>query len=140
DPRAPYYEDISFSYISPEKISSIRVFSPERSKVFIFEDVCLASEHIQNQIGQFFGNGHHQNISCVYVMQKYHRIDIFIHKNLTHLVLFNSSNSIQDVFKIIIRYTDDVKGTSMVINSYLCKVNLLYLISLDQKIILLQSA
>jgi len=46
NPRVPYYENFSFNYISPEKISSTRAFSLERSKVFIFEDVCLASEHI----------------------------------------------------------------------------------------------
>src|ERR1043166_7046993 len=46
DPRAPYYENIKFSYISPEKIPSVRAFSPERSTVIIFEDLCLATEHI----------------------------------------------------------------------------------------------
>ncbi|RIA97623.1 hypothetical protein C1645_813864 [Glomus cerebriforme] len=30
DPRVPYYEDISFSYIPPEKIPSTRAFSPKR--------------------------------------------------------------------------------------------------------------
>src|SRR5438045_7662593 len=46
DPRAPYYKNISFSYIPPERIPSTRAFSPERSKVFIFKDICLAPEHI----------------------------------------------------------------------------------------------
>jgi len=59
DPRASYYENISFSYIPPERIPSTRAFSLERSKVFIFKDICLAPEHIQNHIGQFFGNGRH---------------------------------------------------------------------------------
>ena len=57
DPRAPYYEDISFNYIPPEKIPSIRAFSPKRSTLIIFEDVCLVPEHIQNRIGQFLGMG-----------------------------------------------------------------------------------
>ena len=48
DPRASYYEDISFSYISSEKIPSTRAFSSKRSTLIIFEDVCLASKHIQN--------------------------------------------------------------------------------------------
>ncbi|CAG8737187.1 3134_t:CDS:1, partial [Dentiscutata heterogama] len=47
--------------------------------------------------------------------------DTFIRENSTHLILFNSGSSIQDVSKIVERYTDDVKGTSMVINSYLRK-------------------
>ena len=57
DPRAPYYENISFSYLPPERIPSTRIFLFERSKLFIFEDLCLAPDHIQNRIGQFFGNG-----------------------------------------------------------------------------------
>ena len=110
DPRAPYYEDISFSYIPPEKIPSTRAFSPKRSTLIIFEDVCLAPEHIQNRIGQFFGNGRHRNISCVYVMQKYHKLDSF-----------TCESSHEDISKIIRHYTDDVKNASMVINSYLRK-------------------
>ncbi|PKY35848.1 hypothetical protein RhiirB3_505416 [Rhizophagus irregularis] len=119
DPRAPYYENISFSYIPPEKIPSTRAFSPKRSTLIIFEDVCLAPEHIQNRIGQFFGNGRHRNISCVYVTQKYHKLDTFTRENTTHLVVFNSGSSHEDISKIIRRYTDDVKNASMVINSYL---------------------
>ena len=48
DLKAPYYENIRFSYISPEKIPSVRAFSPERSTAIVFEDVCVASESIQN--------------------------------------------------------------------------------------------
>src|SRR5688572_22677903 len=121
DPRAPYYEDISFSYIPPKKIPSTRAFSPKRSTLIIFEDVYLAPEHIQNRIGQFFGNGRHRNISCVYVMQKYHKLDTFTRENTTHLVVFNSGSFHEDISKIIRRYTDDVKNASMVINSYLQK-------------------
>ncbi|PKC52670.1 hypothetical protein RhiirA1_514387, partial [Rhizophagus irregularis] len=113
DPRAPYYENISFSYIPPEKIPSTRAFSPKRSTLIIFEDVCLAPEHIQNRIGQFFGNGRHRNISCVYVTQKYHKLDTFTRENTTHLVVFNSGSSHEDISKIIRRYTDDVKNASM---------------------------
>ena len=121
DPKAPYYENIRFSYISPEKIPSVRTFSPERSTAIIFEDVCLAPEYIQNQISQFFGNGRHRNISCVYVVQKYHKIDTFKRENASHLVICNSGSSHEDISKIIRRYTDDVKNASMVINSYLRK-------------------
>src|SRR3954470_12493259 len=35
DPKAPYYENIRFSYISPEKIPSVKSFSPERSTAII---------------------------------------------------------------------------------------------------------
>src|SRR6266496_3432563 len=46
---------------------------------------------------------------------------IFIRENATHLVVFNSGSSHEDISKIIRRYTDDVKNASMVINSYLRK-------------------
>jgi hypothetical protein len=46
DPKAPYYENIRFSYISPEKIPSVRAFSPEQSTAIVFEDVCLTPEYI----------------------------------------------------------------------------------------------
>src|SRR6266542_610693 len=36
DPKAPYYENIRFNYISSEKIPSTRAFSPERSTAIIF--------------------------------------------------------------------------------------------------------
>ncbi|PKY61857.1 hypothetical protein RhiirA4_487421 [Rhizophagus irregularis] len=97
DPKAHFYEDISFRYIPPERIPSTRAFLPERNTLIIFEDLCLAPEHIQNQISQFFGNGRHQNIS----------------------IMYNGDGSQQDVSKIADRYTDDVKNASMIINSYL---------------------
>ena len=121
DPRAPYYENIKFSYISPEKIPSVRAFSPERSTVIIFEDLCVAPESIQNRIIPFFTHGRHRNISSIYVTQRYHHTPIIIRENISHLVVFNGGSSYQDISKIIGRYTEDVKNTSMVVNSYLRK-------------------
>ena len=121
NPRAPYYENIRFTYISPEKIPRVDSLSPERSTVIIFEDVCLASEHIQNRISQFFIQGRHRNISPIYMSQKYHKIPLINRENSNYLVLFNSGSSYEDISKIVRRYTDDVKNASMVINSYLRK-------------------
>jgi hypothetical protein len=44
---------------------------------------------------------------------------MFIRENTSHLVVFNSGSSHEDISKIIRRYTDDVKNASMVINNYL---------------------
>ncbi|CAG8820192.1 21032_t:CDS:2, partial [Cetraspora pellucida] len=121
DPKAPYYKNIRFKYISPKKIPSVKSFSPERSTVIIFEDLCVAPDTIQNRIILFFTHGCHRNISPIYVTQKYHHAPIIIRENLTHLVIFNGGSSYQDVSKIAGRYTDDVKNASMVINSYLRK-------------------
>ncbi|CAG8793642.1 4089_t:CDS:2 [Cetraspora pellucida] len=38
NPKTPNYENIRFSYISPEQIPSVKSFSSERSTVIIFED------------------------------------------------------------------------------------------------------
>ena len=38
---------------------------------------------------------------------KYHKVDTFICENSTHLILFNSDSSIQDVSKIVGQYTDE---------------------------------
>jgi len=121
NPRAPYYENIRFKYLSPEKIPSVKSFLPERSTVIIFEDLCVAPESIQNRIIPFFTHGRHRNISPIYVTQKYHHVPIIIRENISHLVIFNSGSSYEDISKIIKRYTNDVKDASMVINSYLRK-------------------
>ncbi|CAG8839553.1 5304_t:CDS:1, partial [Cetraspora pellucida] len=84
-------------------------------------DLCVAPDTIQNRIIPFFTHGCHHNISPIYVTQKYHHVPIIIHKNLTHLVIFNGGSSYQDVSKIAGHYTDDVKNALMVINNYLCK-------------------
>jgi hypothetical protein len=42
-----------------------------------------------------------------------------MHENSSHLVIFNSGSSYENISKIIKRYTDDVKNASIVINSYL---------------------
>jgi len=121
NPRALYYKNIRFSYISPKKIPSVKSFSPERSTVIIFEDLCVAPESIQNQIIPFFTHGRHRNISLIFTMQKYHHVPMIIRENLSHILMFNGGSSPQDVSKIVGRYTDDVKSASMVINSYLRK-------------------
>ncbi|CAG8826074.1 285_t:CDS:2, partial [Cetraspora pellucida] len=121
NPRASYYENIRFSYISPEKIHSVKSFFPKRSTVIIFEDLCVAPESIQNRIIPFFTHRHHRNISPIFITQKYHHVPMIIHENLSHILMFNGGSSPQDVSKIVSQYTDDVKSASMVINSYLCK-------------------
>ncbi|CAG8777110.1 19634_t:CDS:2 [Cetraspora pellucida] len=119
--KASYYENIRFSYISLEQIPSVKSFSLERSTVIIFEDVCVAPESIQNRIILFFTYGQHHNISPCYITQKYHHVPIIIRENISLLVIYNRRNSYQDMSKIANQYTDDIKSTSIVINSYLRK-------------------
>ncbi|PKY57396.1 hypothetical protein RhiirA4_509831 [Rhizophagus irregularis] len=121
DPKASYYENIRFSYISPEKIPSVKSFLPERSTAIIFEDVCVAPESIQNRIIPFFTHGRHRNILSIYITQHYHHTPIIIRENISHLIVFNGGSSYQDISKVIGQYTEDMKNTFMVVNSYLQK-------------------
>ncbi|CAG8459572.1 632_t:CDS:2 [Cetraspora pellucida] len=50
NPKASYYENIRFKYISPEKILSVKSFSPKRSTVIIFEGLCNASMVINSYL------------------------------------------------------------------------------------------
>ena len=100
NPKAPYYENIRFRYISPEKIPSVKSFSPERSTVIIFEDLCIAPESIQNRIIPFFTHGRHRNISP-FVLQKYHKVPIIIRENISHLILFNSGVHMKMSLKLL---------------------------------------
>ncbi len=99
--KAPYYENIRFSYISPERIPNVKSFSSERNTIIIFENLCMVSEHIQNRIIPFFTHGRYQNISPYYVTQKYHYVPMIIHENISFLVIYNTGSNSQDVSKII---------------------------------------
>ena len=68
NPKASYYENIRFRYISSEKIPNAKLFLPERSTVIIFEDLCVATELIQNRIIPFFIHERYRNISLIYIM------------------------------------------------------------------------
>ncbi|PKC00763.1 hypothetical protein RhiirA5_427720 [Rhizophagus irregularis] len=58
----------------------------------------------------------YRNISNIYVTQCYYHTPIIICKNILHLVVFNGGSSHQDISKVIGRYTEDMKNTSMVVN------------------------
>ncbi len=119
DSRVSYYENIQFSYISSKRIPNMKLFSLERSIVIIFENLCVILKYIQNQIIFFFTHRRYRNISPIYITQYYHKVLIIIHENISHLVIFNKSNSHQNVSKIAGHYINDIKNTSIIINSYL---------------------
>ncbi|PKK70131.1 hypothetical protein RhiirC2_780106 [Rhizophagus irregularis] len=108
----PYGENISFQTIKAEKIPDISKFSPKspkRSTVIVFEDICAESKKIQERIVPYFISGRHQNISPIYVTQKYQAVPKIIRENISHLVMFRGSGSREDICRVVRQYTDDPK-------------------------------
>uniref|UniRef100_U9T6Q7 Uncharacterized protein n=1 Tax=Rhizophagus irregularis (strain DAOM 181602 / DAOM 197198 / MUCL 43194) TaxID=747089 RepID=U9T6Q7_RHIID len=72
----------------------------------IFEDLCSDPPSVQRQIIPFFLSGRHNNISPIYVTQKYQCVPKVIRKNATHLCLFNGGST-EDISKIVHQYVED---------------------------------
>ena len=67
----------------------------------------------------YFISGRHQNISPIYVSQKYTQTPKIIRENISHLVLFRGSGSRDDIARIVRQYTDDPKKASKIIDKHL---------------------
>jgi hypothetical protein len=115
----PYQENVTFKRISPDKIPDITKFSPDRSTVVVFKDLCAESKKTQERIILYFISGRHQNISLIYVTQKYQAVPKIIRENLSHLAMFRGSGSREDICRIVRQYTDDPKKTSKIIDKHL---------------------
>ncbi|CAG8592128.1 20671_t:CDS:2 [Cetraspora pellucida] len=97
DKSKPYYEDVTFSTLSPDKIPDPKKFNAKRSTLVIFEDLYSDLPAIQKKIISFFTRD--------------------IHENATHIVLFNGGGSIQKLADIISPYTDvDLQKASKIID------------------------
>ncbi|CAB4411828.1 unnamed protein product [Rhizophagus irregularis] len=74
----PYWENISFQTIKAEKIPDISKFSPKRSTVVVRRSLC----RIKKNTRTYFISGRHQNISPIYVTQKYQAVPKIIRENI----------------------------------------------------------
>ena len=120
-----YHEDVTFKALKVDTIPDITKFSPERTTVVVFEDLCMETKNkIQERISQYFISGRHSNISPIYVSQKYTQTPKIIRENITHLALFRGSGSREDICRIIRQYTDNPKKASKIIDRHLRDRNL----------------
>jgi len=121
DRSKPYYEDVTFTAITPDKIPDLKQFkNPKRRTVIIFEDLCAEPKSIQDRIIPFFNRGRHSNISAIYITHKFTQVPKIIREGITHLVLFNGGGSTEDIARIIRQYIEeDPRKASKIINNYL---------------------
>ena len=117
----PYRENISFQTIKAKKIPDISKFFPKRSTIIVFENLCAESKKIQERIVPYFISGRHQNISPIYVTQKYQAVPKIIRENISHLALFNNGGSREDLIRIIRQFVDNPKKASKSI----CEIRIL---------------
>jgi len=99
-------EDVSFTKIHPSEIPDTEEFNSERSTVVVFEDLMNLSKKIQERICDYFTGGRHNNISSIYVSQRFFAIPKTIRDNITYISLHIGGGSLSDIKKIIKQYTE----------------------------------
>jgi len=114
-----YREDVTFKAMKADVIPEITKFLPERTTVIAFEDLCAEPKKIQDRIVPYFISGRHQNVSPIYVSQKYTQTPKIIRENISHLALFRGSGSRDDISRIVRQYTDNPKKASKIIDRHL---------------------
>ena len=73
---------------SSEIIPDPRDFNPKRKSLFIFDDIM--TEKNQDPASNFYTRGRHNNCSCIYISQNYHKLPRqTIRTNSNLLILFS---------------------------------------------------
>ena len=95
-------EDVSFQVISPDNIPDLKEFDPNRYTVVVFEDLMNMPKKIQEQIADYFSSGRHDNISPIYVSQRFFAIPKTIRENVNYISLHRGAGSLSDIKNILI--------------------------------------
>ena len=99
-------EDVSFRIIAPENIPDTKEFDASRSTVVVFEDLMNASKKIQERIAEYFSSGRHDNISSIYVSQRFFAVHKTIRENVDYISLHRGSGGLSDIKRIIRQFTE----------------------------------
>ena len=92
-------------YILCNDVVLIGKYLNEPSTVVIFEDLMNLSKKIQEQICDYFTGGRHNNISSIYVSQRFFAIPKTIRDNITYISLHIGGGNLSDIKKIIKQYS-----------------------------------
>ena len=116
----------NFTKIHPSEIPDTEEFNSERSTVVIFEDLMNLSKKIQERICDYFTGGRHNNISSIYVSQRFFAIPKTIRDNITYISLHIGGGNLSDIKKIIKQYTEFSDTLAPVIDNLTLKESSLY--------------
>lgn len=114
-------EDVSFKSYNPEEMPTVSDFDPARSTIVIFEDLLNESKKIQDLIASYFTHGRHNNISSIYVTQRFFKIPKTIRENITYISLHRGGGSLSDIKRIISQYTEHSDSLAPIIDDLTLK-------------------
>jgi Poxvirus A32 protein len=114
-------EDVSFTVIHPSNIPSHEEFNANRSTIVIFEDIMNQPRKIQDSICEYFTHGRHNNISSIYISQRFFSIPKTIRENITYISLHRGGGSLSDIKRIIGNYTEHTESLAPAIDDLTLK-------------------
>jgi hypothetical protein len=114
-------EDVSFKKILPSDIPDTEDFDSERSTVVVFEDPMNLPKKIQERIYEYFSGGRHNNISPIYVSQRFFAIPKTIRDNITYISLHIGGGSLSDIKRILRQYTEHSDALAPIIDDFTLK-------------------
>ncbi|CAG8846965.1 34202_t:CDS:1 [Gigaspora margarita] len=108
DKQTPWYEDARFKLIGPEELPNISSFKETgRFTLIIFDD--LAGEPLATQLKTipFFRSGKYEEISVIYIAQRFYKTHPNICANLKYISLHHGCGTLDSIKRILKDTYDD---------------------------------